>query len=109
MWIDGVEHGTSSFHQNPAGYNVYRNVKDFGCRGDGVTDDTVCINIAISSGGRCGYGCGSSTTEPALIYFPSGTYVVSTPIIMYYYTQLVGNARDPPRIVAAANFAGYYA
>lgn len=106
MWFEGVPRGISAFHPNPPGYQVYRNVRDFGCRGDGVTDDTVCINLAISSGGRCGYGCGSSTVSPALIYFPSGTYVVSSPIIMYYYSQLVGNANDRPRIVAASNFAG---
>jgi hypothetical protein len=106
MWIHYVEHGISAFHQNPAGYSVYRNVMDFGCRGDGVTDDTACINAAISSGGRCGLGCGSSTVEPGLIYFPSGSYVVSSPIIMYYYSQLVGDARNPPRIYAAPNFAG---
>ncbi|XP_037024340.1 probable glucan endo-1,3-beta-glucosidase ARB_02077 [Bradysia coprophila] len=106
MWFDGVQRGISAFHPSPAGYQVYRNVKDFGCRGDGVTDDTVCINSAISSGGRCGYGCGSSTVTPALIYFPSGSYVVSSPIVMYYYSQLVGNANDRPRIIAAPNFAG---
>jgi len=106
MWIDSVPHGISAFHTNPPGYQVYRNVMNYGCRGDGVTDDTACINIAISSGGRCGQGCGSSTTEPALIYFPSGSYVVSTPIIMYYYSQLVGNANDLPRIIAAPNFGG---
>lgn len=30
---------------------------------------------------RCGNGCGSSTTTPALVYFPSGSYLVSAPII----------------------------
>ncbi len=43
MWIDGVEHGIASF--NPVvGYQVYRNVMDFGCAGDGTRDDTACIN-----------------------------------------------------------------
>lgn len=106
MWFDGVQRGISAFHPSPAGYQVYRNVKDFGCRGDGVTDDTTCINLAISSGGRCGENCGSSTVSPALIYFPSGSYVVSSPIIMYYYSQLVGNANDLPRIIAAPHFSG---
>lgn len=106
MWFDGVQRGISAFHPSPAGYQVYRNVMDFGCRGDGVTDDTTCINLAISSGGRCGNGCGSSTVSPALIYFPSGAYVVSSPILMYYYSQLVGNANNPPRIIAAPNFSG---
>ncbi|KAJ6648844.1 Glucan 1,3-beta-glucosidase, partial [Pseudolycoriella hygida] len=106
MWFDGVERGISAFHSDPSEYQVYRNVMDFGCRGDGVTDDTDCINLAISSGDRCGLGCGSSTIHPALIYFPSGSYVVSRPIVMYYYSQLVGNANNPPRIIAAPNFSG---
>ena len=74
--------------------------------GDGSTDDTAAINKAISSGGRCGKGCDSSTTTPALVYFPPGTYVVSKPIIQFYYTQIVGDATDLPVIKASAAFAG---
>lgn len=74
--------------------------------GDGSTDDTAAINLAISSGGRCGKGCDSSTTTPALVYFPPGTYVVSKPIVQYYYTQIVGDAVDLPVIKASAAFAG---
>ena len=36
--------------------------------GDGNTDDTAAIQDAISSGGRCGQGCSSSTTTPAVVY-----------------------------------------
>lgn len=89
-----------------ANFKVYRNVKDYGAKGDGSTDDTVAINNAITDGQRCGRGCDSSTTTPALVYFPPGTYVVSKPIIPYYYTQLVGDAVTVPTIKAAANFAG---
>lgn len=74
--------------------------------GDGSTDDTVAINKAISSGGRCGKGCDSSTTTPAIVYFPPGTYVVSKPIVQYYYTQIVGDAVELPIIKASAKFAG---
>lgn len=74
--------------------------------GDGSTDDTEAINAAISSGDRCGLGCDSSTTTPALVYFPPGTYVVSKPIIQYYYTQLVGDALDLPVLKASADFTG---
>jgi hypothetical protein len=49
---------------------------------------------AISSGnGRCGNNnCPSSSTAPALVYFPPGTYKISAPIVAWYYTQLVGDA-----------------
>ncbi|KAM7215199.1 glycoside hydrolase [Rhypophila decipiens] len=75
----------------PANYKTFRNVKDYGAKGDGKTDDTAAINRAISDNGRCGPGCTGSTKEPATIFFPSGTYIVSAPIIDYYYTILHGN------------------
>lgn len=34
------------------------------------------------------------------------TYLVSTPIIALYYTQLIGDARNPPTLLAAAGFSG---
>ena len=74
--------------------------------GDGSTDDTEAINNAISSGNRCGQNCDSSTTTPALVYFPSGTYVVSKPVIQYYFTQMVGDALSPPVLKAAPGFQG---
>ncbi|KAI9277912.1 exo-beta-1,3-glucanase [Umbelopsis sp. AD052] len=107
MWIGKIHHnGTSPFNTDSS-YTVYRNVMDFGCKGDGVTDDTTCINKAISMGSRCGSTCGgSSTTAPALVYFPSGTYLVSSPIVMYYYTQMVGNAVNPPTLLMDPSFQG---
>lgn len=89
-----------------SGYQVYRSVADFGAKGDGSTDDTAAINSAISSGNRCGNGCDSSTTSPAIIYFPPGTYMVSAPIVQYYFTQFIGDAVTVPTIKALSNFAG---
>jgi glucan 1,3-beta-glucosidase len=89
-----------------AGYKVFRNVKDYGATGDGATDDTAAINKAISDGNRCGQGCGSSTTSPAIVYFPPGTYMVSKPIIQLYYTQLVGDAVTLPSLKAMPSFDG---
>jgi hypothetical protein len=70
---------------------VFRNVRDYGAKGDGKADDTVAINRAITDGGRCGQLCGSSMKKPAVVYFPSGTYLVSSSIIQYYNTQFLGN------------------
>jgi len=57
--------------------------------GDGRTDDTAAIQRAITEGNRCTPGyCESSTNTPALVYFPGGTYVISSSIIDYYYTQV---------------------
>lgn len=76
--------------------------------GDGLNDDTAAINLAISSGDRCGPGsCNSSTTTPALVYFPTGNYLVSSSIINYYDTQIIGNPNCLPTIVASSNLTSW--
>ncbi|KAF3228279.1 hypothetical protein TWF191_002784 [Orbilia oligospora] len=56
FWMEGVSHGAVAIGGSP-GYQVFRNVKDFGAVGDGRTNNTVAINLAISSGDRCGANC----------------------------------------------------
>ncbi|KAG8718155.1 hypothetical protein FRC09_013091 [Ceratobasidium sp. 395] len=106
-WMQTITRlGGSPYNPNPSAYKVFRNVKDYGAKGDGVTDDTAAIQAAIADGNRCGQGCRSSTVSPGLVYFPSGTYLVSSPIIPYYYTSMVGDAKNPPTLLAAASFSG---
>ncbi|EXJ83349.1 glucan 1,3-beta-glucosidase [Capronia coronata CBS 617.96] len=105
-WFAQIQRqGTVAFGSDP-NYKIFRSVKDYGAVGDGATDDTVAINNAISDGERCGQGCDSSTTTPAIIYFPPGKYAVSAPIVQYYYTQFVGDAINIPTIMALPNFEG---
>lgn len=105
-WLGQIQRqGTVAYGSDPA-YKVFRNVKDYGAVGDGSTDDTVAINNAITDGNRCGQGCDSSTTVPAIIYFPAGKYAVSAPIIQLYYTQFIGDATDLPTILALPSFEG---
>ena len=89
-WLEGIKHqGVASFNPNPKSYTIFRNVKDFGAVGDGVTDDTAAIQRAVTEGNRCGpSACESTTTTPAIVYFPEGTYLISSSIIDYYYTQV---------------------
>ncbi|THC89427.1 hypothetical protein EYZ11_011128 [Aspergillus tanneri] len=105
-WLADITHqGVAAFNANQSGYQVFRNVKDYGAKGDGVTDDTTAINRAISDGGRFGpAGRRTSTTTPAIVYFPAGTYIVSAPIIDFYFTQLIGNPNALPTIKASASF-----
>ncbi|KAI9645912.1 hypothetical protein NHQ30_005349 [Ciborinia camelliae] len=97
--------GLPSMGSNPS-YPVYRDVTAFGAAGDGVTDDTAAINQAIAYGGNCGEGCLSSSTQGTLIFFPPGTYLISTPINAYYYSQLVGDPNDIPIIKTSPQFVG---
>jgi glucan 1,3-beta-glucosidase len=105
FWMSSIQRqGTVPY--GSADYQVFRNVKTCGAKGDGVSDDTAVINDCIAIGSRCGEGCNSSTVTPAMVYFPSGTYLVSKPIVQLYYTQFVGDALNPPIIKAASNFSG---
>lgn len=104
-WVSQIQRqGTVAFADTS--FKIYRNVKDYGAVGDGSTDDTAAINNAITDGNRCGLGCDSTTVTPAIIYFPPGTYMVSTPIIQYYYTQFIGDALTLPTLKATAGFVG---
>ena len=87
-------------------YALFRNVRNYGAVGDGVTDDTVAINKAMTAGARCVQGCNSSSTAPAIVYIPAGTYKVSKPIIMPYFTQVVGDALNKPTLLASSDFKG---
>ncbi|KAK1758033.1 pectate lyase superfamily protein-domain-containing protein [Echria macrotheca] len=109
FWMEDIRHqGIAPFNPYKA-YPVFRSVKEFGAKGDGVTDDTAAINAAISTGGRCiGYQCVGTTTTPAIVYFPPGTYLITSSIIDYYYTQLIGDPNDMPVIKGAPTFQSRY-
>lgn len=47
FWIETIKHTGISPFLNDSSYTVYRNVKDFGAKGDGKTDDTAAIQAAI--------------------------------------------------------------
>ncbi|RDA94979.1 hypothetical protein CP533_0168, partial [Ophiocordyceps camponoti-saundersi (nom. inval.)] len=103
-WMSSIKRQGLAPYVKDVQYPVFRNVADFNATGDGQTDDTAAINAAITFGGRCGVGCPSSTTRPAIIYFPPGVYRVSESIIQTYHTQFVGHARKPPTIKADKSF-----
>jgi glucan 1,3-beta-glucosidase len=83
----------------------------------------MAINKAASEG-MCGEACGSSTIQGAIIYFPvcdsivilfylcpdvsekPGKYLISSPIIQYYYSLFIGDANSVPHIIGSANFTG---
>jgi hypothetical protein len=104
-WLESIERlGAPAF--GDAGHKIFRNVRDYGAVGDGAADDTAAIMSAITEGNRCGKGCDSTTVTPAIVYFPAGTYRVSKPLQLYYYTQVIGDAANPPTLLAAPEFEG---
>lgn len=73
--------------------NDYINVKDFGAVGDGVTDDTVALQAAITAGNSAG------GFKPA-VYLPAGRYKISSPIhIALQYLKITGDGPWNSQIV----------
>jgi len=68
-------------------------VKDFGATGDGSTDDTTAIQNALNA------GTGRS------VYFPAGTYRVSTTLVVKTETTLLGDGINKSIIKLTSGFS----
>lgn len=107
-WYSLVQHnGISPTINNGANWTVFRNVKDFGAKGDGVTDDSAAIRSAIVMGNAEGdraSGVFGMTQQPAVVYFPPGTYMVSSGIQNLVDTVLMGDPTNRPIMKASNTF-----
>lgn len=107
-WYSQVLHnGASPTIPNGNNWTVFRNVKDFGAKGDGVTDDSAAINSAIVLGNAQGdraSGVFGITQQPAVVYFPSGTYLVNRAVQNLVDTVLMGDPTNRPLIKAGPLF-----
>lgn len=65
------------------------NVRDFGVIGNGVADDTAAINRAIQQIYLSTAADVESRTRRTM-YFPGGTYIISTPLLIPPYARIVG-------------------
>lgn len=77
----------------------FRNVKDFGAKGDGHTDDTKAIQAALTEGRspRSCQSCGM-VNQTGIVYIPSGTYMVKGELHLYYDTFIHGNPCARPKL-----------
>jgi hypothetical protein len=66
-----------------------KSIKDYGAKGDGVTDDTAAIQAALNDGRRNASGAPIYTPpdqlngRPKGLYFPAGTYLISNTVDWY--------------------------
>ncbi|KAK1979523.1 pectate lyase superfamily protein-domain-containing protein [Colletotrichum cereale] len=105
-WMESIARkGTVPWGDDPS-YTVFRNVLDYGAAGNGVTDDTAAIKRAMNDGRRCGEKCNGSTVKNAIVYFPPGTYLISSTVPLPFGTQVIGDAIDRPVLVASKSFIG---
>jgi hypothetical protein len=56
------------------------NVLDFGAKGDGTTNDTTAIQTALNAG--------------STVYFPTGTYLISSPLTVNGKQTIFGDSKD---------------
>lgn len=63
-----------------------KSIKDYGAKGDGVTDDTAAIQAALNDGRRNANGTplfnlpDELNGRPKALYFPAGTYLISNTV-----------------------------
>jgi len=71
------------------------NVKDYGAKGDGVSDDTGSLNTAMSV---------AAANRPATLYFPAGVYVVNDTLMPLEDITWRGAGRGVSIIVPGSDF-----
>ena len=76
--------GTAAMYEN-----LQVNVKNYGATGDGVTDDTAAIQAAIDVANTAGGG---------EVFFPRGTYLISSTLTIYSKVILVGEGSSSTEI-----------
>lgn len=69
--IDDINENLSDIIQKIDYADITINVKEYGAKGDGLTDDTLALQDAFSK---------EEENTKTIIYFPSGTYLISAPL-----------------------------
>ena len=85
--------------------NDIASIKDFGATGDGVTDDAPAINAAIA---QLLQGYPTSGNIAVTLYFPAGTYLINSTILLYPYLSIKGAGANCTTILAASGTSMIY-
>jgi hypothetical protein len=80
-----------------------RNVRDFGAKGDGITDETQAFIQALQKG----RGSATGLKKPVSIYVPPGRYLIHTTLIVWSRTQIFGDWNNRPTLVLADGSNGF--
>ncbi len=64
---------------SPSSKTGVLNVRNYGAAGDGITDDTAAIMATISAASL--RGTTSADARDSIVYFPSGTYLISSALV----------------------------
>jgi hypothetical protein len=77
----------------------YVNVRDYGARGDGVTDDTAAIQAAINA---------TTSTNLDPVFFPAGSYLLNSAglTLSNPSVTLLGNGPEASKLVIGPAFTG---
>ncbi len=89
----------------PAGTKGLYNVKDYGAKGDGVTDDTAAIVATFKAIDDVPFS--RPNADNSMVYLPDGTYLVSDTIFFRQYRALQGQSEDRTIIKLRDNTPGY--
>ena len=85
-WYEETAHGAL-----PGGGSVFVDaVRDAGAVGDGTTDDTAALLRALDANATGGDGS-SLARSARVVYLRAGTYLVRDTLVVWFWTQLVGN------------------
>lgn len=89
----------------PAGTPGVYNVRDYGAKGDGVTDDTAAIRATFDAIDKTPFS--RPNADNSVVYLPDGKYLVSGTINFTQYRVMQGQSEDKTIIQLRDNTPGY--
>jgi glucan 1,3-beta-glucosidase len=104
-WYEETFHGSLPNNGNAVFINARR---DAGAVGDGITDDTDALLYALNAN-QTGLDGSNLAKSARIVYLPAGTYLIRDTLVLYFWTNLIGNPRNgcTSTILLAPNSSGY--